>query len=346
MRCINKSTTLPARASLDNSPGITEPPAGRPVPLDCVAGASRKVENYSRTRAAGRAAALFLFHSWAIAPAADVCVLVDGPRIRAAELATVAPAFSALPPEKDLGPAPAGTMVRVFHKPQLAALLSVEGGELPERLCVQRKRDVIPPEVWQTAVNNAMTDFCASVPWKAKVLEAPRHRFPSGELSFTRAGLAASRGSVHLWRGALLLPDKSSVPVWVSAGIQTRRRVMIVQRPVPAGGQLTSEDFREDEIWVSGVCTGEGESPRIDGMVARHALASGAVVANSDLRRAPAIHRGQSVELEAASGPARLRVPAVAEHDAEVGDKVQLKSSWNGTKLVGRVTGIQKAKVE
>ena len=81
-------------------------------------------------------------------------------------------------------------------------------------------------------------------------------------------------------------------------------------------------------------------------MVAKRALAQGAVLAGEDLRRAPAVHRGQPVELEASAGAARLRVPTVAEHDAEVGDKVQLKSSWNGTKLVGRVTGAQKAKVD
>lgn len=311
MRCINKSTTLPARG-----------------------------------RAAACAGALLLIGSWTVAPAADLCVFVDGPRIRAADLAAIAPAFDALPPDKDLGPSPAGTMVRVFHRAQLAALLPVAGSELPDRLCVQRKRDSIPPEAWQTAVNNAMTRICAAVPWKAKVLEAPRHRFPSGELSFARAGLAASRGSVHLWRGALLLPDKSSVPVWVSAEIQTQRRTKVLRRPVPAGVELTMADLREDEIWVSGLCTEERELPWTDGMVARHAMPAGAVVANKDLRRAPAIRRGQSVELEAASGPARLRVPTVAEHDAEVGDRVQLTSSWNRTKLVGRVTGTQKARVE
>lgn len=46
---IDHGNDFQARTSLDNSPGITEPPAGRPVPLDCVAGTSRKVENWSRT---------------------------------------------------------------------------------------------------------------------------------------------------------------------------------------------------------------------------------------------------------------------------------------------------------
>jgi flagella basal body P-ring formation protein FlgA len=271
---------------------------------------------------------------------------VDGPRILAADLAILAPAFSALPPDKDLGPAPAGTMVRVFYRAQLAALLPAVTAELPDRLCVQRKRDAIPPEVWQEAVDNAMARICGEQSWKAKVLEAPHHRFPTGELLFSRSGLAASRGSVQLWRGALMLPDKSSVPVWVRAEIQTQRRVSVLQRPVSAGGLVTSEDYRDEQIWAPGLCVEDKELPPPDGMVARRAMPSGAVLAPEDLRRAPAVHRGQSVELEAASGPARLRVPTVAEHDANVGDRVQLKSAWNGTRLVGRVTGTQKAKVE
>jgi flagella basal body P-ring formation protein FlgA len=149
-----------------------------------------------------------------------------------------------------------------------------------------------------------------------------------------------------LWRGALLLPDKSSIPVWVRVEIQTQRKAAIVQRPLAAGALVSGEDVREEEIWATGLCREERAAPRVDGMVARRNLVAGAELTKEDLRRAPAVFRGQSVELEAASGPARLRVPAVAEHDAEIGETVQLKSSWNGTKLVGRVTGAQKAKVE
>lgn len=280
------------------------------------------------------------------APTAELCILIDGARIRAADLAIGAPAFAALPPDRDLGPAPAGTMVRVFYKPQLAALLPGETAALPERLCVQRKRDTIAPEAWQAAVDAAMTGICGTTSWKVKFLEAPNHRFPTGKIVFKRAGLVASRGPVHLWRGALVLPDKSTVPIWVRAEIQTQRRARILQRPMAAGGALSAEDYREEVIWAPGLCSDEPEPMWLDGMISKRAMPAGAILAKEDLRRAPAVHRGQAVELEAASGTARLRVPTVAEHDAEVGDKVQLKSSWNGTRLVGRVTGTQKAKVE
>jgi flagella basal body P-ring formation protein FlgA len=285
----------------------------------------------------------------AVAAAAStpgVCVLVDGARIRAADLAASAPAFAGLPPDKDLGAAPAGTMVRILYRAQLAALLPEVTAELPERLCVKRKREIIPAEVWQAAVDATMTSICGETPWKGKVEEAPNHPFPSGEIVFKRAGLVVGRGSVHLWRGALVLPDKSTVPVWVRAEIQAQRRARILRRPVAAGGSLTAEDVREEEIWAPGLCAEEREPIKLNGMVAKRAMPVGTVLAAEDLRRAPAVQRGEAVELEAASGPARLRVPTVAEHDAEVGDKVQLKSSWNGTRLVGRVTGAQKAKVE
>lgn len=278
--------------------------------------------------------------------AAESCVLVDGARILAADLATIVPAFSELPPDKDLAPAPVGTLVRVFHRAQLAALLPGAAAELPNRLCVQRKRDVIPGEVWQTAVEEAMTRLCPTAPWKAKVLESPNHRFPSGVLSFSRPGLIASRGSVQMWRGALILPDKSSVPVWVRAEIQTKCRAMVLQRAVAAGSVLGLSDYREEDVWSPGLCAEGNPLRRPDGMATKRNLVAGAHLLPEDLRRPPAVHRGQSVELEVGSGAARLRVPAVAEHDADVGDQVHLKNSWNGSRVVGRVTGTQKARVE
>ena len=287
-----------------------------------------------------------LLVSLGVAAAAEACLQVDGARLRAADLAAVSPGFAAMPGERDLGPAPAGTMVRVFYRAQLAAMLGGEASELPDRVCVQRKREAIRRDVWQGAVEAAMARLCAATPWRVKLLETPEHKFPSGELQFARAGVIASRGPVQLWRGALLLPDKSSIPVWVRLEMQTQRRAAILQRPLAAGAAVSAEDLREEEVWAVGMCREEREAPRVEGMVARRALAAGAELAKEDLRRAPAVFRGQAVELEAASGTARLRVPAVAEHDAEIGEKVQLKSSWNGTKLVGRVTGTQKARVD
>jgi len=287
-----------------------------------------------------------LVSAGALAMAGEGCVLVDGGRIRAGDLAVAVPAFAAMPAERDLAPAPAGTLVRIFTRVQLAALAPGFSGELPDRVCVQRRREAIPPEAWQAAVEAALTKMCGQTAWKAKVLEAPMHRFPMGELVFHRSGLTAGRGATQLWRGAVLLPDKSTVPVWVRVDVQTRRSALLLRTPVAAGAAIGPEDYRTEEIWAPGVCVEAGDAPRPDWMLARHAMQAGAELRKEDLRFPPAVQRGQTVELEAGTGPARLRVPAVAEHDAAVGEMVPMKSGWNGSRLVGRVTGERKARVE
>jgi flagella basal body P-ring formation protein FlgA len=283
---------------------------------------------------------------WTLAPAADTCALVDGARIHAADLAEMVPAFGALPADKDLGPAPAGTMVRVFYKAQLGALLPGVSAELPDRLCVQRKRDVIPAAVWQTAVETAMTKTCPTTPWKVEIEEVPQHRFPTGEIVFARPGVVASRGSVQLWRGSLVLPDKSSIPIWVRVKIQTQRHAILLQRPVTAGAVLTAEDYKIEEIWAPGLCIEEKENPAPEGLIAKKTMPTGAELLREDIRRPPAVHRGQSIEVESGSGAARIKIPAVAERDGEIGEPVPVRSTWNGSRLMGRVTGQRKVRVE
>lgn len=278
--------------------------------------------------------------------ATDACVLVDGARIRASDLAGVVSAFAQLPPDKDLGPAPAGTLVRLYQRGQLAALLPGPSADLPERLCVQRKREAIPLEEWQASIERAVKTACGEISVRIKVVETPRHRYPSGTIEFHRSGIAASRGSALLWRGSLTTPDKSTVPVWIRAELQTLRHARIVVRPIAMGTVVVAEDFKREEAWTSGICEAEKESWEPIGRVARHPIPIGEELRREALRIPPAIKRGDAVEVEAKAGAARIRIPAVAEQDAEVGETAPFRSSWNGAKIAGRVLSSQRARVE
>lgn len=278
--------------------------------------------------------------------ASEACVLVDGPRIHAGDLAPLAPAFAELPPDKDLGPAPAGTLVRLFHRGQLAALLPGTHSDLPERLCVQRRRDVIPPEAWQAAIERTVKESCGEIPAKIHVVEAPKHRFPSGQLIFHRAGITASRGSALLWRGSIAMPDKSSVPVWLRVELQTLRPAVLAARPIAMGSVLVAEDFKVENTWVPGICETEKEAWRPIGLSARRAISAGSEIRKEELRVPPTVRRGDAVEIETKAGAARIRIPAIAEQDAELGETAPFRSSWNGAKIAGRVVGNQKVRVE
>ncbi len=280
---------------------------------------------------------------------AGECVMVDGARVLAGALAGSVPAFGTLAADADLGPAPVGAMARIYTKSQLAAFFSnSEPGGLPDRLCVRRQRTAIGREDWQASIEAAMRRQCGEREWRAKVIDWPRHEYPHGELTFGAGGLAGTTRPPQMWRGVLAMPDKSTIPVWVRLEVAVRQTVRVTTRAVRMGETLSAGDSVLEERWVPGVCAGGGEEREWagEGQMARRAVGAGEPIGMNDLRRPPAVVRGQNVELEAGAGAARIRVPAVAEGNAEVGEMVRLKNSWNGSRVVGRVTGNQKARVE
>ena len=55
------------------------------------------------------------------------------------------------------------------------------------------------------------------------------------------------------------------------------------------------------------------------------------------------LEAGLSVEGDLPDG---FQGAAVAEQDGEIGETVPVRSTWNGSKLMGRVTGQRKARIE
>jgi len=255
-----------------------------------------------------------LLASLALGLARD-CAVVDGPRVRAADLAPLASVFVGVPGDTDLGPAPSGSMVRIYTREQLAVLAGGSQEEMPAGLCVERRRAAIPEDDWRASVDRVFRPPClVSIGLK----EYPRHRYPGGELVFSAAGLAGSSGGIWLWRGALVLPEKSSIPVWVRVTILRQGRRQVLREAKPMGSVLGAGDFtiEEGNFPVTGSVCGEASAFSPIGMVARRNLKAGAEVARGDVRRPPAVNRGQSIEVETGAGNSRLRLQAVAENDA------------------------------
>lgn len=280
-----------------------------------------------------------LLASSIVAAAAD-CVVVDGARLRAAELATRIAEFAKLDPAKDLGPAPFGAMVRIYSKAQLADFLGRGAESLPETTCVERRREPIPESAWRAALE-AAANGCEV---RIELREYPKHRFPIGELHFARTGIV-SGATTSLWRGSLVLPEKQTIPVWVRADIRVPGSRWTIRAQIQAGSKLGEEDLSEETGWFAGIPCKTNEHWTPVGLVARRNLKAGAVLLPSDTRRPPAVQRGQTVDVES-GGAARVRVNGVAETNGEIGQNVRVTSSWNGSRLVGRVTAEGKVRVE
>lgn len=276
----------------------------------------------------------------AAAMAAAECVVVEGSRVRAGELAARVAPFAALDPQHDLGPSPFGAMVRIYSKPQLVELLGHGAEDMPETLCVERRREPIPESKWRDALDRAVSG--CEVQFDLR--EFPKHRFPIGELHFAKTGLVAG-ATAALWRGSLVLPDKQSIPVWVRAEIRVPGKRWKIVTPIQAGSRIGEDDVSQEDGWFAGVPCQAVEQWRPTGLIARRNLKPGAILQRADARRPPAIQRGQTVDVES-GGAARVRVSGVAETNAEIGQNVRVTSSWNGSRLTGRVTADGKVRVE
>jgi flagella basal body P-ring formation protein FlgA len=184
------------------------------------------------------------------------------------------------------------------------------------------------------------------MPWKAVILDVPAHSFPDGQIVLKPSGLVARRDAEHLWRGALLLPDKSSLPIWVRLELRSLRHVRTLNRPLPLGAAVTPADFTDEEKWLPGLCPASRAQFDPAGLVTRQSLPLGAELLPLHFRRTATVRRGDTVDVSLRAGPALLKVQAVAEHDADTGRPVLLKSAWNGSRITARVTGPGKAEIE
>jgi flagella basal body P-ring formation protein FlgA len=290
------------------------------------------------------------------------CLEVDGARIHAGRLAERVAAFAALDSGADLGPAPVGSLVRVFTRTQLQSLLGLEAGataDLPNRLCVTRKRQTIPREQWQAAAEKAVAEVCGSMPWRASVTEFSKQAYPAGELQFSPTGLGpvapvgarnSGRKRPRSWRGQLVLPERTTIPVWIQLELETQAETAVAVRDLAAGTVLRTDDYKVEPVWRTEtgggtLCSASAPAPQA-GMVLSRSVAAGEALPLGSVRRAPAVRRGATVELEVEAGAAMLRAPATAEADAEIGEPVRVRNHWNGRGQVGKVAGNGRVRLE
>lgn len=276
------------------------------------------------------------------------CFSVAGPRIHASDLGQFLPAFRGIPGDVDFGPAPLGGVARQFRADQFRAYFpSGFPSELPSRFCVARQRREIPLLVWQSAVDRVLKESCGTTGWRAKVTEWPQHLYPEGTVLFAQRPSSPAQNSIQFWRGQLLLPDKSTIAVWARVALEIELPGWIAQRDLHPGETIQLQDLQKQSRWVAGNCGSNRkgdlvtEGPRI---VRRH-IGAGGSVTTDDLLPVPVVRRGDEVSVEAVTGDAVLRIPATAEGNAQLGEKVSVRSHWNGVRLTGRAIGPGKVRL-
>jgi hypothetical protein len=211
--------------------------------------------------------------------AAFGCQVVEGDYILARELAASIPAFGALPPERQIAPAPLPGVERVFRADEqirLAKRFEIPPPDGLRQACFTRAVQRLSPEQLQPVLREALGRDPAAI----EVLDFSRQAVPQGSLEFDRAGLTPS----GLWRGAVRYGEGRSTPVWARVRITDSR----TGEPMQAAPAAAPYDVERGDI-------------------VRVEVRSGAVLLAFDASAETAGRLGESVLVKRASDARRFR---------------------------------------
>jgi flagellar basal body P-ring formation protein FlgA len=269
--------------------------------------------------------------------AGEPCLVVDGERFTAGELAKAVPAFSAAPSGALLGYSPAPGMQRTLRQPELQTLARSQGITLdsPASLCIVRFSTVLSSEEVGRAIAASLDGANA----RFELIDFSRTPIPRGRLEFPRAGLTRPRpGEPAVWKGRVVYSGVKSVSVWAKVRVSASTVTVVAAKDLPAGKAIEASDL--------GLQTSEAhpfEKSSLDkiedavGLAPRRSLRAGDPIAARMLSAANDVARGDQVEVIAQSGGARLKFIAVAETGGSKGARVLLKNPENGKRFPARV---------
>jgi flagella basal body P-ring formation protein FlgA len=285
-------------------------------------------------------------HALAGAGSPQTCVVVEGDRILARDLARVVAVFGALEPDLPLAPGPAPGVRRIVNASELRLL--ARRHQLPDpssdSICFEQPMEPLTEARVLKALRKALGEIDGSI----EIVDFSRFPVPRGELEFqvARLGMRSQADVPVLWRGLFRYGQRRSLPVWARVRIKSRRRQLVAVRNLPAGKPIATQDLAE-EI-TQGFPTLEGPLQSLQdaaGAVPRRTIRRGEALLASMLRAPNEVQRGDLVSVEVHSGSTHLEFEARAETAAPRGAPVLVKNPSTGKRFTATVQSTRKVVV-
>ncbi len=247
--------------------------------------------------------------------AADGCLLVEGPQIRARDLVSRLPAFAQIAAETTFALAPNHGVRRDISGQTLARWA---GGGSFDPICVYRVGGASQLD-WPQEIAAALRDsYTIDVaPGSLKLEEAQVAPGPGGVLSLPKSGLTYDeRTKCYLWRGKL-----GATAFRLRFSLDHRVSRLTAARALLIGQKLTYADLAIVEIpWGPSSERPLATADAVFGQVLRRSLPKATVLLETHLSPAPVIEAGDAVDLISRYGKAAIHVPAIARGKARLGD--------------------------
>jgi flagella basal body P-ring formation protein FlgA len=270
------------------------------------------------------------------------CQPVNGDRIVGSDLASVIPAFSAIPADAFIGYSPAPGAKRIFLFSELKRIGLKYGVGVPEgaRACYQWGLRALTEEDVRTAIRESLRIADSQV----QILDMSKSGVPRGKLVFPLNGLSVSSAidpaTPVTWKGYVQYDGTRKYATWARIRVSaTTTRVVAVELLTP-GQPVETRQVRletyDDFPLRSDIARSLDE---VIGRVPRRAIRAGLPVFRTDLGDPIQVRRGDAVQVTAISGATRLALEALAESSGRLGDVITFKNPSSGREFRARIEG-------
>jgi flagella basal body P-ring formation protein FlgA len=287
-----------------------------------------------------------MIHILMFAAAAIHCHPVDGDRIRGADLAAAAPAFTALPADLTIGFAPQPGGRRLFEAFELARIARVNGlddtGDFPP-LCFERAVAELDAAAVEAAMRRALDAPDAHI----EIVELSKFPVPAGEIVFSRTALnEPASDTPAIWNGGVNY-DGGRFPIWARVRISVHQKRVVAVALLRPGHAVLASDVAIQEVdeFPHGTPALSSLDQAI-GRIPRRLIAAGAPVVAAALDQPNDVELGQTVVVEVRSGGATVTVEAKAESAGRRGDMLPFRNLESGKVFRARVEDKGRASIE
>jgi flagella basal body P-ring formation protein FlgA len=273
-----------------------------------------------------------MIHLAAFAVAVCLPVSAGSDQVLAGDLAASLPAWAAVPAVTPLALAPAPGVQRVFRLPELRRLAERwKLSPVPDsEVCVTRPVAVITADLLLATMQKELP--AAHI----EILDFSRLPAPEGELKFPASGLRPAPSGGY-WNGYIAYAGKHRFALWARVKVTVGATRVVAAQDVKAGLPLDAAQFRvetREELPAAGFVSTVDE---VAGKILRRAIAAGVPLRAEWLEPAKVVMRGETVEVEAVHGGARLKLEGIAEASGAIGETIPIQNPASKQRFPARV---------
>ena len=268
----------------------------------------------------------------AFALAGCLAVGAGSDRILAGDLAAGFPQWAAVPPETPLALAPAPGVQRVFRVLELRRLAERWSvSPVPDsEVCVTRPTAVMTAGRLLAAMQKELP--AAHI----VMLDSSRQAAPEGALAFPVSGLRQGPAGGY-WTGYVTYGGNHRFTLWARVKVMVAVPRVVAAQDLKPGLELDGAQLRvetREEVPATGFAISVEE---VAGKVLRRSIAAGTALRAEWLMPAKVVLLGQTVQVEAVRGGARLELECVAEASGAIGDIIPILNPTSKRRFPARV---------